>query len=288
MSCTLRVVDNLTCLGTDEHLLRVHLVFCKVFHLNVVEVAKTAMEGDVCEVDAANLHALHKLTREVESCGRSRNGAFVLGEDALEVVEVFLSAVRIVAAVDDVSWERSLAERIKLALELVMRTVVEESQRTSAAGGVVDDLSHHCSRLVEEELVTDTYLSCRLDENVPKTHLFVQLAQEEHLNLGVCLLLRAIETCREHLRVVEDKGVVLVKIVEDVAEVKEFALNRIAVSVLLIHVDGLRLLMEHHESAFVAACDAECLLLAVVVFELTVYAMRIECYLLFWQLKLEL
>ena len=198
------------------------------------------------------------------------------------------SSVRIVAAVDDVSWERSLAERIKLALELVVGTVVEESQRTSAAGGVIDDLSHHCSRLVEEELVADTYLSCRLDENVPKTHLFVQLAQKEHLNLGVCLLLRAIEAGWEHLRVVENKGVVLVKIVEDVAEIKEFTLNRIAVSVLLIHVDGLRLLMEHHESTFVTACDAERLLLAVVVFELTVYAMRIECYLLFWQLKLEL
>ena len=158
-----------------------------------------------------------------------------------------------------------------------MRTVVEEAQRTTAACSVVDDLSHHCARLVEEELVAYTNLTCRLNEHVPEAHLLIEFAQQEHLNLCICLLLCAIEARRKHLSVVEDECIVLVEVVEYVAEVEVFALDGLAVGILLIHVNSLRFLVQNHQTALVAACNAESLLLALVVLKLTVQAVRIEC-----------
>ena len=61
MSLLLCLVDKGASLGTDVHLLRVHLVLGKVFHLDVVEVAQSAVQCDVCKVDALNLHTLHQL-----------------------------------------------------------------------------------------------------------------------------------------------------------------------------------------------------------------------------------
>ena len=112
---TLRFVDELAAVGVYTHLLRVHLMLCKVLHFDVVEVAQTAVERDIGEVDATNLHALHQLAREVQAGSRSRNGALVLGEDALEVVEVVLCAALVGAAVEDVAWQRSLAESVARA-----------------------------------------------------------------------------------------------------------------------------------------------------------------------------
>ena len=194
---------------------------------------------------------------------------------------VVLCCVMILAAVNHIAWQRSLAKRIEFALELVVRTVVEEAQCTSAACSVVDNLSHHRAALVKEELVADTYLASRLNEHVPKAHLLIKLTQKEHLNLGVGFLLCAVEASREHLCVVEDESVMLVEIVEHIAEVEVFALNGLAVGVLLKHVDSLRFLMQNHQSALVATCNAERFLLAFVVLKLTVDAVRIECNLVF-------
>ena len=256
-------------------------MLCEVLNLNIVEVAKSAMQSDVGKVDALDLHTLHQLAREVQTSGRSRNGTLVLGKYTLEVVEVVLCSMMILAAVNHIAWQRSLAKRVKLALELVVRTVVEEAQCASAACCVVDNLSHHRAALVEEELIAYTYLACRLNEHIPKAHLLVKLTQEEHLNLGVGLLLCTIEASREHLCVVEDESVVLVEIVEHIAEVEVFALNGLAVGVLLKHVDSLRFLMQNHQSALITTCDAERFLLALVVLKLTVDAVRIECNLVF-------
>ena len=119
VSGTLCVVHQLAAVGIDAHLLRVHLVLCEVLHLYVVEVAQSAVERNVCEVDATYLHALHQLTREVQAGSRSRNRTLVFSKDALEVVEVVLSAALIGTAVYDVAWQRSLAQTVELALELV-------------------------------------------------------------------------------------------------------------------------------------------------------------------------
>ena len=140
-------------------------------------------------------------------------------------------------------------------LELVVGTVVEEPQGTSARGGVVDDLGHHGAFAVEEQLVADTYLACRLYQHVPQAQLLVELAQQEHLNLGIGLLLGAIESGWEHLGVVEDKGVALVEVVEQVAEGHVF-LRVVALGIFLEDIDFLAFAVNHHEFALVAVVDA--------------------------------
>ena len=62
----------------------------QVFHLDGVETAKAAMQGDVGEVDALDLHTLHQFTAEMQSGGRRRDGTLVLGVDGLEVVHILL------------------------------------------------------------------------------------------------------------------------------------------------------------------------------------------------------
>ena len=99
-----------------------------------------------------------------------------------------------------------------------MRTVVEESECTSSAGGVVDDLCHHRSVFLKEEFVANPYLSCWFHEHVPETLLLVEFPEQEYLNLCIGLLLSAIETCWKDLGVVKDEDIALVEIVDHVTE----------------------------------------------------------------------
>ena len=138
-----------------------------------------------------------------------------------------------------------------------MRTIVEESQCTTTARGIVDDLGHHRTVILKEELIANTNLTSWLHEHIPQTEVTVQLTQQEHLDLGIGLLLRAVETGREHLRIVEDEGIILIKIVEDIAEVEIdgfafFILQVFAVLILLAHLDFATLTVEHHQPALVA------------------------------------
>ena len=138
-----------------------------------------------------------------------------------------------------------------------MRAVVKETQGASAAGGVVDHFCHHRSALIEKQLVADAYLAGWLHENVPQSHLFVEFTKQEHFYLGVGSLLCAVEAGGKHLGVVEDEGVALVEIVEHIAEIQILLVTlrvseRLAILVGLEHLDGLRLFVQHHQSAFVA------------------------------------
>ena len=169
-----------------------------------------------------------------------------------------------------------------------MRAVVEKPQCASAACSIVDDLSHHGAAFVEEELVADAYLACRLNEHVPQAHLLVEFAKQEYFYFRVGLLLRSVEACRENLGVVEDESVAFVEVVEHIAEVEEVALYGVSVGILVVHVYGLRLAVQHHEPTFVATGDTEGVLLAGAVYEFVLHTVRIECYLLLRQLKLEL
>ena len=173
--------------------------------------------------------------------GRSRHGTFVLCKDALEVLEVVLGdgAVELavlVLVVYDIAWKRRLSECEELLLELVVGTVVEEAQRSATRGGVVDYFGNERAVVVEEELVAYTYLACRLYQHIPQAHLLVELAEEEDLNLCVCLLLRTVQTCRHHSCVVEDERVVLSEVVEDVEQRQShllavFSLDKLALGI---------------------------------------------------------
>ena len=217
VTLALGLINDLTSLGWNEHLLATHLVLGQVFHLDSIKVSKTAVQGDKGKVNTLNLHALHQLTAEVQTCGRSCNSTLVLGVDSLEILHILWSSRTLV---DDVTWQWSLAKTEQHLFELVVRTVVEETQCTSAAGGVVDDLSHHWSVFFKEQLVSNTYFTCRLYKHVPQALVGIKLAQQEHLNLCICLFLGAIQSCREHLGIVKDKGIVLIKVVQNVTEVK--------------------------------------------------------------------
>ena len=101
-----------------------------------------------------------------------------------------------------------------------MRTVVEETKRTSTTGGIVDDLSHHRTILLKEQFVADTNLTGWFHEHIPQTQLLVELTQQEHFDLSIGLLLRTIETSWEHLRVVENKSIAIIEIIDDITEVQ--------------------------------------------------------------------
>ena len=82
----------------------------------------------------------------------------------------------------------------------------------------------------------------------------IDIAQQEHFNLGIGLFLGAKEACREYLCVVEDKGVALVEVVQQVAE-GHVLLRIVALGILLEDVDFLALAVNHHELALVAVID---------------------------------
>ena len=204
----------------------------------------------------------------------------MLGVDGLEVLHVVSSSLTLV---DDIARQRSSTQREQLSLELVVRTVVEETQRTASAGRIVDDLCHHGTVLLEEQLVADTYLTGRLYEHIPQAQFLVQLTQQEHLDLGIGLLLSAVETRREDFRVVEHDDIALAEIVHDIAEGQELT-GVIAVTVLHIHVDSLALAVYDHHAAFVTMIHLlEC---SVFVFEDLVR--RFQCNQVFRELKSEL
>ena len=125
-----------------------------------------------------------------------------------------------------------------------MGAVVEESQCAASAGGVVDDLCHHVSAFVEKQFVAYPYLSGRLHKHIPQAHLFVEFTKQEHLNLGVGLLLGAVETGGKHFGIVEYECIAFIKVVEDVPEIEIygvalFVFQGFSILVFLVHLDFL-------------------------------------------------
>ena len=197
----------------------------------------------------------------MQTCGRCRDCTFLGSEDSLEVCHILCSGMcRFLFSypvVNDITWKGSLTKCIKIALELVMRTVVKETQCPSSACCVVNNLGHHIPTLIKKELVAYSNLSRRLYKDIPKAHLLVEFPQQEHLNLGICLFLCTIKSCRENLGVIEHESVTLAKVIDYIPKIKIFALYRIAITVFLVQIDSSRLAMEHHKTALVTSCHLE-------------------------------
>ena len=83
-------------------------MLCQVFHLNAMEITQSTMQGDIGKVYAADLHAFHQLTTEMQACSRGGHCPLVLGEDTLEVLHVLWSTMMVLTAVDDIAWKRCL------------------------------------------------------------------------------------------------------------------------------------------------------------------------------------
>ena len=196
----------------------------------------------------------------MQTAGRCGDSALVLSEDTLEVLHILFGGR---TTVYHIVWQRCLTQCEQLTFELIMRTVVQEAQRTSATRGIVDHLSHHGTTVIEEQFVTDTYLTGRFHEHIPQTHLTVQLPEQEHLDLGIGLLLGAIQTGRKDLGVIEHESVALIKIVQYSPEVEILGRNNIPVGILLCSVDRvtigiflkhlyrIRLTVQHHQTTLI-------------------------------------
>ena len=229
----------------------------EVFHLDGVKVAQSAVDSQEGALDTPDFHDFHQLTTEVQPRGRSGYSTFVLGIDGLEIFHV-IGIGR--TMVHDITGKWCLTQSKELALEHIVRTVIEEAQGAATAGGIVNHLCHHRSVVLKEELVADTDFAGGLHQHIPKAQLLIELTQKEHLNLGVGFFLGTIKTGGEHARIVEDEDVTLIKIVDDITEghILGVALSisqAISFSILLVHVDGLALTVNHHQPAVVAAIN---------------------------------
>ncbi len=102
----------------------------------------------------------------------------------------------ILTGIDHVARKRSLTQSEERTLEdiVIAILIIEETEGTATAGGIVDNLGYHLVDIIEEQLVADTDLAGRLYQYVPKAHLRIELTEQEHLNLGIGLLLGTIKT----------------------------------------------------------------------------------------------
>lgn len=137
-----------------------------------------------------------------------------------------------------------------------MVAVVEEAQRASAAGGVVNHLGHDGIVFSKIKFVSDTDFACRVNQHVPEAQFLVEFAQQEYLDAGASFFLVAVEAGRKHLGVIEDEKVVLIEIGEQVLKHSVFNFTRFAV--------------KHHHTALVAV------------------RRRILCNFILWKFKLKL
>ena len=235
MSLFVGLVDDVASLLVGMHLLAVHLVLRQILDIYFAEVAEAAVQGHEGEVHALDFHHLHQLRGEMQAGSGSRHGALFLGKDGLEVLCIFGKDI----ALDDLLRNRCLAKCEEGTLELVVSAVEEETKCTATTRRIVDHLGHHRLVLAEIELVADADLACRIDQNIPQTHVLVQFAKQEDLYLGARLLLVSVEAGREDLCVVEYEDVLLVEVIEHVAK-------------RLVMLDDTLLGVNHHESAVVA------------------------------------
>ena len=185
----------------------------EVLDVNLAETAEANVHCHISSVDALDFHALHKLAGKVEARHGSSHRALFLCKIGLEIVKIlglFLAqSLKVVG-------QRRNTQREECLLELVVGAIVEETQCAAARGGVVDNLGNHRVVLAKVELVADTYFTCGVDKHVPQAELFVELAQKEYFDFGVCLLFVTIKTRGKNLAVVEDEEVFLVEIVNHV------------------------------------------------------------------------
>ena len=154
----------------------------------------------------------------MQSGCRSGDGTFVGREDGLEILPVFRGDFLL-----DPRQDRRFTQGEEGLLELIIGTVEEETQGTAAGGRVVDDFGYQTLVLAEIKLVADADLAGGIDDDVPQALLLVELAQQEDLDVCAGLFLVAVQAGRKDLRVVEDEGVILAEILDDVLE--EFVLD---------------------------------------------------------------
>ncbi|OPZ52055.1 MAG: hypothetical protein BWY89_01999 [Bacteroidetes bacterium ADurb.BinA012] len=155
---------------------------------------------------------------------RCSNRSFMLCKNGL----VPLIILRLNRPVDELG-KRSLAERIKSLLELLIGSVKEKTKCSAPRCGIVYHFRHQHVILPEIKLIANPDLPCRVNQNIPEPLLTVQLAKQEHLYLSPCLLLVPIKPRRKNPGVVEYKHIMLPEIFHDVFKHLMFNLSGIHV-----------------------------------------------------------
>ena len=123
----------------------------------------------------------------------------------------------------------------------------------------------------------------RFYQHIPESKVFIQFTQQEHLNLGIRLLLGTEQTGREHLGIVEHHDITIIEVVDDVPEEQELVCV-FALSILGIHIYRLTLAVNDHHTTFVTTID----LVHCAVFVLKNLVRRFQCQTLNRHFKSEL
>ena len=213
MAGFLGLVDDIGTLGRDDHLLGVHAVLRKVFYIHFFEVARTHVNGDEGFVNVLQNHAVKELAAEMQTGGRSLDGALVGRKNGL-IIDGILGRNRILHPVGD----RRLAHLEQGLFEFLVGSVEQETQGTAARGGIVNHLGHQRTVLAEIQFVADADLAGRIHNHVPQPLLAVQLPQQENHDIGPRLFFLAIEARGEDLGIVQHEGVTLPEIIDDILE----------------------------------------------------------------------
>ena len=233
VSRVLRLVDRLAGLGSDDYPLGIHPVLGKVFHIDPAELSDSHVDGDECFIYVLKDHPVEEFPAEVGTrCGNGHR-PFVLREDGLVVLVVLRSDL----ALDPFRYGQ-FAEAEQRLLEVLVRSVVKETQGATPGGGVVNHFGDKALVLSEIEFVSYPDLAGGIHDHIPQVLLPVQFTKQEHHDVGSGLLLLAVKPGGEDFRVVEHEGVAFAEILDDVLEK----------SVL----DLAGVLMDYHEFAFVA------------------------------------
>src|SRR5690554_1198690 len=76
----------------------------------------------------------------------------------------------------NIFWDRCLPQFIQFFSELFVSSVIEETQRTTTRGCIVNDFRHQRFVFAKIQFVSYSYLSGWINQNVPQALLFVQFS----------------------------------------------------------------------------------------------------------------
>jgi hypothetical protein len=109
-----------------------------------------------------------------------------------------------------------LSQVVKGFFEFLVVSVIQEAKGPAPRGSIIDHLRNQHIVFSEIEFVPDPDLSSRVDQDIPKSLLTIQLSQEEDLDLGPGLFLISIKASRENFCIVEYQDVFVGEIIQDV------------------------------------------------------------------------
>ena len=207
------LIDNITSFSINKHLFRIHLMLGKIFHINFAEVTQSGMHCHISEIYSLDFHTFHQLTAKMKSCRRSCYRTFIFSKNGLETFCIFFFY-----RTTDETGQRSLTQSIKSFLELIVRTVIKESQSTSARSGIINNFGHHRVVITKIQLITNTDLTCRIYQYIPQAKLLIQFTQQKNLDTCTGFLFISIQTRREDFRIIKDKHIFIIKILQDILE----------------------------------------------------------------------